>query len=75
MSWSSCWYLTTSHLKTLTNNSQGPSTSTYGAIRASLGYPDPFTIKYVEIGNEDFLNGGTDSYVGMFVNSSGLSTI
>ncbi|PMD43173.1 glycoside hydrolase family 51 protein [Hyaloscypha variabilis F] len=41
----------------------GPSTSTYGALRASLGYPDPFTINYVEIGNEDFLNGGIPSYI------------
>ena len=24
------------------------------ALRASLGHPDPFTLNYVEIGNEDF---------------------
>ncbi|TVY84782.1 putative alpha-L-arabinofuranosidase A [Lachnellula suecica] len=28
-----------------------------GALRASLGYPNPFAIKYVEIGNEDFFDG------------------
>ncbi|KAI5458762.1 glycoside hydrolase family 51 protein [Mariannaea sp. PMI_226] len=41
----------------------GPVTSKWGAKRASLGYPKPFTINYVEIGNEDFLNGGIPSYV------------
>jgi hypothetical protein len=35
-------------------------------MRASLGYPDPFVLKYIEISNEDFLNGGIPSYVGMF---------
>jgi alpha-L-arabinofuranosidase len=44
---------------------QGPSTSTYGSLRASLGYPDPFTINYVEIGNEDFLHNGITTYDGM----------
>ncbi|KAK6371391.1 hypothetical protein LTS17_009122 [Exophiala oligosperma] len=42
----------------------GPSTSKYGALRASFGYPDPFKIKYVEVGNEDYLNNGIPSYVG-----------
>lgn len=40
----------------------GASDTTYGALRASLGYPDPWTIKYVEVGNEDNLGGGGDSY-------------
>ena len=35
-------------------------------MRASLGYPDPFTINYVEIGNEDFLHNGIPTYIGMF---------
>ncbi|KAB8070547.1 glycoside hydrolase superfamily [Aspergillus leporis] len=34
----------------------------YGALRASLGHPDPWTIKYVEVGNEDNLNEGLESY-------------
>lgn len=50
-----------------TDMSKGPSTSTYGALRASLGYPEPFTINYLEIGNEDFLNGGIPTYIGMYL--------
>lgn len=33
-------------------------------MRAALGYPKPFSINYVEIGNEDFLNNGIPSYIG-----------
>jgi alpha-L-arabinofuranosidase len=40
----------------------GPVTSTWGAQRAADGHPAPFTTPYIEVGNEDFLNGGTDSY-------------
>jgi alpha-L-arabinofuranosidase len=40
----------------------GPVTSTWGARRAADGHPHPFSIPYLEIGNEDFLNGGTASY-------------
>ncbi|KAF1347105.1 glycoside hydrolase superfamily [Delphinella strobiligena] len=40
----------------------GSTDTTYGALRASLGYPDPFSINYVEVGNEDHLNGGNSSY-------------
>jgi alpha-L-arabinofuranosidase len=40
----------------------GPVSSTWGARRAADGHPAPFGIPYVEIGNEDFLNGGTASY-------------
>ncbi|KAH8131243.1 glycoside hydrolase family 51 protein [Trichoderma asperelloides] len=47
----------------------GPSTSPWGSVRASLGYPNPFTINYIEIGNEDFLNGGIPSYVGYRFNA------
>ncbi len=32
----------------------GPVTSKWGAQRAKNGHPDPFPLKYVEIGNEDF---------------------
>ena len=41
----------------------GPVSSKYGALRASLGNPRPWTIKYVEIGNEDNLGGSEESYV------------
>jgi alpha-N-arabinofuranosidase len=41
----------------------GPVTSPFGALRASLGYPEPWTIKYVEIGNEDNLGGSDASYI------------
>jgi len=30
----------------------------YGALRASHGYPDPWKVNYVEIGNEDYLTNG-----------------
>ena len=32
----------------------GPTDSKYGAMRAENGHPEPFPLKYVEIGNEDF---------------------
>lgn len=34
----------------------------YGALRAKVGHPDPWKIKYVEVGNEDNLNSGLASY-------------
>ncbi|KAJ6134708.1 hypothetical protein N7523_001030 [Penicillium sp. IBT 18751x] len=34
----------------------------YGALRAKYGHPDPWTIRYVEIGNEDNLNNGLSTY-------------
>lgn len=43
----------------------GPANSTWGKVRAELGHPEPFTLNYVEIGNEDWLAGfpgGWDSY-------------
>jgi alpha-L-arabinofuranosidase len=40
----------------------GSTRTKYGALRAKLGYPKPWTINYVEIGNEDNLWGGQDSY-------------
>ncbi|KAL2759948.1 glycoside hydrolase family 51 protein [Sodiomyces alcalophilus JCM 7366] len=36
----------------------GPVDSEWGAVRASLGHPEPFRLKYIEIGNEDWLAGG-----------------
>lgn len=40
----------------------GDISTKYGALRASLGYPEPWKIKYVEVGNEDNLAGGKPSY-------------
>ena len=34
----------------------GPVTSKYGAMRAAAGHPEPFNLKYVEIGNENWGN-------------------
>ncbi|KAJ5157872.1 uncharacterized protein N7482_008972 [Penicillium canariense] len=34
----------------------------YGALRAKYGHPEPWTIRFVEVGNEDSLNGGASSY-------------
>ncbi|KAF7622602.1 putative alpha-N-arabinofuranosidase A precursor [Aspergillus flavus] len=40
----------------------GDQSTTYGARRAAMGFPSPFAINWIEIGNEDYLNGGTKSY-------------
>lgn len=40
----------------------GPVTTPYGSLRASLGYPSPFPLKFLEIGNEDNLYNGASSY-------------
>ncbi|RDL30791.1 Uncharacterized protein BP5553_10136 [Venustampulla echinocandica] len=40
----------------------GSASTTYGKKRIALGYPEPFPIKYVEVGNEDNLNNGLASY-------------
>ncbi|KAL2670099.1 hypothetical protein Neosp_014980 [[Neocosmospora] mangrovei] len=40
----------------------GDQSTTYGAKRAALGYPTPFKVEWVEIGNEDYLNNGRSSY-------------
>lgn len=42
------------------------STTTYGALRAQHGQTAPFALRYVEIGNEDNLNDGCDSYASRF---------
>ncbi|CDM33242.1 hypothetical protein DTO013E5_5591 [Penicillium roqueforti] len=34
----------------------------YGALRAKVGHPEPWTIRYVEVGNEDMLSSGLASY-------------
>ncbi|KAJ0382255.1 hypothetical protein COL922a_012948 [Colletotrichum nupharicola] len=38
-----------------------------GALRASLGHPEPYQLKFVEIGNEDNLAGGCESYKQRFL--------
>lgn len=32
---------------------RGDPTSTWGSVRAKMGHPEPFDLKYVAIGNED----------------------
>ncbi|PKY07122.1 glycoside hydrolase [Aspergillus campestris IBT 28561] len=41
----------------------GDADTEFGALRASLGYPKPWKLRYVEIGNEDNLNDGLESYI------------
>ncbi len=40
----------------------GDVNTEWGALRAKHGHPEPFKLKYVEIGNEDFLERYTDTY-------------
>ncbi|GME62715.1 hypothetical protein MAP00_004958 [Neofusicoccum parvum] len=40
----------------------GDASTEGGILRTSLGYPDPFPVKYVEIGNEDFSEAGCANY-------------
>jgi alpha-N-arabinofuranosidase len=40
----------------------GDSKTEWGARRAKDGHPAPFKLRYVEVGNEDWLNNGTASY-------------
>ena len=40
----------------------GDVTTKWGAQRAANGHPAPFTLHYVEIGNEDNLSGGTATH-------------
>ena len=46
----------------------GPDTL-YGAMRAANGHPEPRKLRYVEIGNEDYLGGGLESYAGYRLNA------
>ncbi|KAF2743179.1 glycoside hydrolase family 51 protein [Sporormia fimetaria CBS 119925] len=41
---------------------RGPVSSPMGKLRASLGHPKPWPLRYVEIGNEDWLAGAPASY-------------
>ena len=40
----------------------GLTSTNNGALRTSLGYPNPWKINYVGIGNKDKLNSGQASY-------------
>lgn len=40
----------------------GDTSTQWGAYRAQLGYPEPFTINFVEVGNEDSLSNGKHTY-------------
>ncbi|EGG09072.1 family 51 glycoside hydrolase [Melampsora larici-populina 98AG31] len=40
----------------------GPASTKAGALRASLGHPEPFPVRFVEVGNEDFFDSATYSY-------------
>jgi alpha-N-arabinofuranosidase len=44
----------------------GPVTTRWGALRARQGHPVPFKLRYVEVGNEDWLNNGLQNYAGRF---------
>ena len=44
----------------------GSTSTTWGARRAKDGHPQPYKLRFVEIGNEDWLNNGTASYDGRF---------
>jgi alpha-N-arabinofuranosidase len=40
----------------------GDASTKWGARRAELGHPEPFPLKYVEVGNEDWLAGGEEGW-------------
>jgi alpha-N-arabinofuranosidase len=44
----------------------GDVSTTWGARRAKDGHPAPFKLRYVEIGNEDWLNNGKRTYAERF---------
>ncbi|PLB53547.1 alpha-N-arabinofuranosidase A [Aspergillus steynii IBT 23096] len=44
----------------------GPSNSTYGRMRAQNGREEPWSVRYIEIGNEDDYTGGCESYPDRF---------
>ncbi|KAK2766713.1 hypothetical protein FQN54_006027 [Arachnomyces sp. PD_36] len=45
----------------------GSTSTKYGALRESHGYPDPFPLEHVEIGYEDDVNNGGPSYADRFL--------
>jgi alpha-N-arabinofuranosidase len=40
----------------------GGANTTWGARRAKDGHPQPFKLRFIEVGNEDWLNRGTATY-------------
>ncbi len=40
----------------------GPVDSKWGALRAAMGHPEPFNLKYIEIGNENWGNEYAERY-------------
>jgi alpha-N-arabinofuranosidase len=44
----------------------GDKSTTWGAQRAADGHPEPFKLEFVEVGNEDNFDRGTNSYNGRF---------
>ena len=44
----------------------GDAKTTWGARRVKDGHAQPFKVRYIEVGNEDWLNNGTASYDGRF---------
>jgi alpha-N-arabinofuranosidase len=44
----------------------GSTKTKWGARRSKDGHPAPFKLRYVEVGNEDFFDRGTNSYEGRF---------
>ncbi|WCJ28656.1 alpha-L-arabinofuranosidase 1 [Euphorbia peplus] len=42
---------------------RGNSNSTWGSVRAAMGHPEPFDLKYVAVGNEDC---GKKNYIGNY---------
>ncbi|KAI1209797.1 glycoside hydrolase family 51 protein [Annulohypoxylon truncatum] len=41
---------------------RGPADSKWGSVRAELGHPEPWSLQYVEIGNEDWLAGAPEGW-------------
>lgn len=41
---------------------RGDPNSTWGAVRAAMGHPEPFDLRYIALGNEDC---GKKNYRGM----------
>ncbi|KAM3075158.1 hypothetical protein ACMFMG_007389 [Clarireedia jacksonii] len=44
----------------------GATTTKYGALRASYGHSAPYSIPFIEVGNEDNVSGGCGTYASRF---------
>jgi alpha-L-arabinofuranosidase len=47
----------------------GDASTTYGAMRAANGHPEPFNIKYIEIGNENYFGDNYGNRYLLFYNA------